>query len=1716
MKRLLSVIAAACLFGFSLLPAQEKINSKNDYIKTLSEKDGEIIYEFNFPRPSLANSAVNGVQSLTVPFFDYTQTAGTPRLPKIDYLLELPEGNPQALIVGDQKENIAVTALPFSVLEDVTTDKNQRADEKKVSVSADRWFPAELLQIRYLGKMRGIPLFRLTLCPYRYNPATKQVEFHKKLTVKISYSTAAKVQIQENNLSDLDAVFEKQTLNHTSAKRSRQLKSLLNSSVVMNKSSENAVTGISAVTTNPFLKIIVDTNGIYKMDYNYLKQKSGYNFANIDPRTFRLFNQGLQVPIYVRGEADGIFSGDDFLEFYGEGYRAKFNRNLRDIPSSKGHYLDPWSDDNVYFLTWDGPLGLRLIEENAGIVFKSKTNPIDTLLQTSYTTTKHFEKDAERLDIKNINLIQPSVVEDIWGFDKGISNITSGETTKEYSFAIEKPAGTFVNLRINFQGISTNAHLVDVFINNTRVTSSTLTWSGATKLQVDIAQPNATLNNGENKLRIVTQTPQNSTLDQLALNWFEVTYKKDYSADKEYIEFLIDGDSHKQIRDFVILNFKDPNISIYKKGVSRLVNWDINPDPGLSNLTYFVKFQDTPPTDDVEYIAVSESAKRLPKDIVPDKPSALRNGYHNARYLIITPKFLHDAVFRLEDYRRSKGWSAETVDLEDIYDEFNFGIKSPYAIRDFLRYTYSSPNWQGAQGSPLYVLLVGDASFNPKTSGFDILPVQEIQTEKFGPAASDFWYSLADDRDILPDFFVGRLPVTTSDQLNAIINKIISYEQSSNPGLWKNKVLFIGGQSEDRGVAQGNPEIPRDVFRYQYTNIINDRMAQRFSPDRIVAYPNHDQFVGGASKVINAFSEGTLITTYIGHGGGGIWGDLDSAGRPLLNNDQVLQANFNPGKFPIVLSMTCFVGSFDNDQSTLGEVLLKTPNKGAVGVLASSGTGWIIGDFELLDQSINSFLQNGMTAGQAVTQGKINYLILKGLSDLEVSGGGNSVSAAIEQSMVFQFNYLGDPATRIQAPVEKTLTLSNYSPQKTSTIIVSGTADFASGSGIAEIYQLKPVTDSVPNGGNKPSFVTLDTVNFTITGGAYSFAVDLASIPQNILNNGASGIRIFGESAGGGTSFNAQNNFTVNGAYLAQIQTVPQFPTSTDSVKFKALTSDPQGINYVIAAYDRTGSVTQSGLDTLFSIGNNFYQSGGVGPFSEGDFIAYRIKVYNNTGDSTVSSQQKIQILAGIDLSLGNIINPGDPVTSISLSGSDSIRIDAVVQNLGFAPVENILIRFYDGDPGSGGILLGQTHFNIGGSIANAGKIAADTVSIASTLTNGTHSLYVWVDPDSSVNDANRANNLGSEIIQVNRFNVTPAFGTTFNGTKNDTVSIDSGFFVNVPPNAIAQNAVISISRTTGILLVNQPDLQFAYPMGFSSPQAYQVDFRAPLLNNKTASVQFAYDTTIYQLNYQDSLAIYRWDSGNRKWNMVTTNIQKQSGKIAVQISDYHDIGLFTLMINRDRSAPIIKPTIEGQFFSQGSIAPKNPKISAIIFDRNGVSLERKNYLVRVNDQPLDVSKIILPDSLANSNTVALTLNLSQNFQDGDNLVTFQVADVNGNVSDADTLRFKVVTNFDIQMMGNFPNPFVNTTTFVFRVDASEQLDDLQISIYTVSGRRIRKMTPANTSDQILNSIGYHEVQWDAKDDDGHNIANGIYFYLLKGKLKGKVVEKKGKIAYFR
>jgi flagellar hook assembly protein FlgD len=104
-----------------------------------------------------------------------------------------------------------------------------------------------------------------------------------------------------------------------------------------------------------------------------------------------------------------------------------------------------------------------------------------------------------------------------------------------------------------------------------------------------------------------------------------------------------------------------------------------------------------------------------------------------------------------------------------------------------------------------------------------------------------------------------------------------------------------------------------------------------------------------------------------------------------------------------------------------------------------------------------------------------------------------------------------------------------------------------------------------------------------------------------------------------------------------------------------------------------------------------------------------------------------------------------------------------------------------------------------------------------------------------------------------------------------------------------------------------------------------------------------------------------------------------------------------------------------------------------------------------------------------------------------------------------------------LHVYGNFPNPFSDNTIFSYFISNTGQvIDELEIRIFTVSGRLIKRIsTDENTSvpgnDPRL--VGYNELMWDGTDEGGNEVANGVYFAMFKARFEDKEKQQILKVA---
>ena len=108
-------------------------------------------------------------------------------------------------------------------------------------------------------------------------------------------------------------------------------------------------------------------------------------------------------------------------------------------------------------------------------------------------------------------------------------------------------------------------------------------------------------------------------------------------------------------------------------------------------------------------------------------------------------------------------------------------------------------------------------------------------------------------------------------------------------------------------------------------------------------------------------------------------------------------------------------------------------------------------------------------------------------------------------------------------------------------------------------------------------------------------------------------------------------------------------------------------------------------------------------------------------------------------------------------------------------------------------------------------------------------------------------------------------------------------------------------------------------------------------------------------------------------------------------------------------------------------------------------------------------------------------------------------------------LGFIISEKLDLIDYGNYPNPFTERTVFAYEL--TDVVEKFTFTIYTVEGRKIRQLDNDNIiSGANKNLPGYHEIEWDGKNQDGHAVGNGNYFYQIRAKNNKTVLERTGKI----
>jgi len=622
----------------------------------------------------------------------------------------------------------------------------------------------------------------------------------------------------------------------------------------------------------PAAKISINAEGWYVITRAQLAA-AGFAFGG-DTRMLQLFAEGVEQPIAIIGKQTGPITAGDAIAFYGTGIDT------------------PFSGTRVYWLIRGWQPGKRIPESAPP---SSGASSLQSFLSTA-TLEQRTTYFAALLNGPN--------ADNFFGALISTDPVDQDLTVNHY----DPTSSIAAQLSVTLQGVTTGqAHSVSVALNGSAV--GVLNFNDQENYTSTFPVELGMIHEGTNT---VTLTALNGDNDTSLVQTITLQYPHSYAADSNWLQATAPAGVNLKIKGFgnsqiQVYDITDP-LNIVQLGGS------VNMDNSAWDITVTVPGSASSWGAQRTLLAFSADQICLPAAIAYHPPSTLLEQRGGADSIIITHSDFVSSATPLLSLRKSQGLDTTLVTVDQLFDAFNYGERSPFALRAYLYDAVTE--WRE---KPQSVLLLGDASLDPRNylglGDFDFVPTRIIETAAF-KTASDDWLTDFQETGFatLP---TGRIPARTPAEAALAVSKIVNYEQGGSTGSWTHQALVVADQNIgvdfSTEAEMANALLPSSVIT---TKILADGQA----PGVV------------SQQILDALNNGVLLVNYTGHGSEEQWSFAD-----LLDNTSVA-ALTNGGRLPVFLLMDCLNGFFHDVYATsLSTSLLMAPNGGAVAVWASSG-----------------------------------------------------------------------------------------------------------------------------------------------------------------------------------------------------------------------------------------------------------------------------------------------------------------------------------------------------------------------------------------------------------------------------------------------------------------------------------------------------------------------------------------------------------------------------------------------------------------------------------------------------------------------------------------------------------------------------------------------------------------------------------------------------------
>ncbi|MEI7896322.1 MAG: type IX secretion system sortase PorU [bacterium] len=745
----------------------------------------------------------------------------------------------------------------------------------------------------------------------------------------------------------------------------------------------------SVLARGQWYKLAVTNTGIYRINWQDL------NAMGVDPSTLevsriRMFGNGSgmlpevnsslriddlrEIAILVEDGGDGHFDAGDYILFYGEG-ADKWNYDR--LTRLFSHQRNIYSDSTYYYMNFNLAAGKRVQPDPSGPVTPNNFSSV-------YDDHFLHELDQQNL-IRSGREWYGETFDNLkseWAFPFIIPDIdTTSVVNVRWYVAANSPEISYFYLSragTKFDSLKIDSTLPQEFTRAGRSRYKLTSTAGAV--------PDQTLTVSYN---------MPTTNSKGWLNYLELSCRRKMEWVGPQMSFRdVSTVGTGKVTEFAMKNATEP-VKVWEVTTPAMIR-----DMATTLTGGMLRFRRA--TDSLrEFIAFDGSFFYQAKfcGVVPNQN--LHASEPTTLVIVSHPLFLGFAAQLGEFHREHNGITVQVVSSTDIYNEFSCGQTDPTAIRDYMKMLYDRGT---AETRPKYLLLFGDGSYDPKNripGNNNLIPTfQSVESlNSTATYVTDDYFGIMSDNagqeaNGMIDIGIGRFPVSTFEQAETMVHKIISYSSLFYPvkSDWRNIVTFVA-DDENQNLHLHQAEEMCAIVANKYPVFNVNKIY--FDAYKLVEIPGGSRFPDANTALNAAVNKGSLIVNYTGHGGETGW----SVEQVLTTTDILAWKNRN--KLPVFVTATCEFSRFDNpERFTAGEMLIMQPDGGAIALYSTTRLA-----FAGLNILLNtSFFQHLMDRG---ADGK--YIKMGDLIRLSKNDNSNNFQLR-------NFVLLGDPAQSIAFP----------------------------------------------------------------------------------------------------------------------------------------------------------------------------------------------------------------------------------------------------------------------------------------------------------------------------------------------------------------------------------------------------------------------------------------------------------------------------------------------------------------------------------------------------------------------------------------------------------------------------------------------------------------------------------------------------------------------------